>query len=140
MEKEIIVQNPLNGDVVLIPAKIDTVSFPPGIVTLRATLSIVEDSAVALSSIVNGYADEVDMTLFLGGETLKRVHGTHEIGESLDFQPALHSRNIIKTFVPVLNLPNEFSSPMMRICQSVQLGNISLAIPNELKDIDITSN
>lgn len=81
VEDEIVVQNPLNGDVRLALAKIPTVPFPPGNVSLDATLIIIEESILKESAIVNGYANDVDMTLLLGSEILKQLHGTHEIGE-----------------------------------------------------------
>lgn len=81
LQSNIIVQNPLDDKVVLVPGEVETVPFPPGNVSLTASLRFSGDEAKLLpASSLLGYANDVDMTVYLGKEVLMQTRGTFEIG------------------------------------------------------------
>ncbi|XP_039274067.2 uncharacterized protein LOC120348022 [Styela clava] len=80
ISEEIIVQNPLDGDVILFLAPINTVPYPPGDLVLNASLQIIKESIVPLLNFnnIDGYANNVHMKIYLDEYLLLKKYGEHE--------------------------------------------------------------
>lgn len=82
---DVIVQNPLDVDVRLVPVDIPTISFPPGNVTLDANLEFVGEKKLILQSALLGYANDVHVTWYLKDKIIGQDYGVVDAGKISHF-------------------------------------------------------